>query len=353
VELNTPCNRAMYYSDSLATRNHYRPLTVPFWDAYFVGMKIRSLLCLLATVWAGLQPAVAKSRESTIRVLIVDGFSNHDWQQTTGLLRGILEAAGGFEVSVSTMPPVGSTAWAAWRPRFADYDVVIQTCNDNGDNGLLEGVQQKPEWPLPVKADFEAYVRRGGGVYIFHAAENAFVGWKAYEEMVGLCWRTADYGTAIQITSSGETERIPPGVGRDTGHGPRGDVFVTRLGDDPIHAGMPYAWRSPDLEVYYYARGPADRLRVLAFARDSDPGLGMLWPVEWTTEFGKGRVYVSTYGHVWPGDVQPPSMRDAAAQTIIPRALQWLARRPVTYPVPQDFPTADTVSVRGEVAVPK
>ena len=100
------------------------------------------------------------------------------------------------------------------------------------------------------------------------------------------------------------------------------------------------------MEVYYYARGPAERLQVLAYATDSDPKLGLLWPVEWTTTYGKGRVYISTYGHVWPGDVEPPGLRDAAVQTIIPRALEWLARRPVTFPVPSDFPGTTTVSVR-------
>jgi len=170
--------------------------------------------------------------------------------------------------------------------------------------------------------------------------------------MVGLCWRTVDYGAALQLTSSGEAIRIPPGTGRGTGHGPRGDVLVRRLGEDPIHAGMPRAWLSPDLEVYYYARGPAEHVHVLACARDSEPGIGLLWPVEWTTTFGKGRVYVSTYGHMWKGDVQPASMRDAAVQTIIPRVLQWLARRPVTYPVRTDFPSANAVSARGEITMP-
>ncbi len=314
-------------------------------------MKLRSVVCVLAIFLAGVVPSFAKADSGKIRVLIVDGFSNHDWRQSTQLLRGILDEAGGFDVSVSTMPAMGSAAWAKWRPDFAAYDVVIQTCNDNGGNGELAGVKKLPEWPEAVKKDFVEYVRNGGGVYIFHSAENAFVGWKAYEEMVGLCWRRADYGTAIRVTSTGKLVRIPPGVGRATGHGQRGTVLVTRLGDDPIHKGMPRAWMSPGLEVYYYARGPAEHLHVLAYARDDEPGLGMLWPVEWTTTFGKGRVYISTYGHVWDGDVQPASMRDAAVQTIIPRALEWLARRPVTFPVPKDFPGPDAVSVRGPVAV--
>lgn len=309
-------------------------------------MKFHSFLCLLAVLVVCALPVSAKTHHGQIRVLIVDGFSNHDWQQTTQLLHGVLLSTGEFTVDVSTMPAMSSPEWAAWRPRFAGYDVVIQTCNDLG---AVSGKQAKPEWPEPVKDDFEKYVRRGGGVYIYHAAENAFTGWKVYEAMVGLSWRGANYGTAMRLTDTGEIVRIPPGVGRGTGHGERKDVLVTRLGDDPIHAGMPRAWLSPDLEVYYYARGPAENVQVLAYARDSDPKLGMLWPVEWTTSYGKGRVYVSTYGHVWPGDVQPPSLRDAAVQTIIPRALEWLARRPVTFPIPKDFPTASAVSVRGEI----
>ncbi len=313
-------------------------------------MKYRSSLCLLAVLFAGTSAGFAKSHQGKIRVLILDGFSNHDWRQTTLLLRGILESAGEFTVQVSTAPQEpGGAAWNVWRPRFPDYDVVIQTCNDNGGNGLLQGLEQKPAWPEAVKKAFADYVRKGGGVYIYHAAENAFVGWKEYEQMVGLSWRGADYGTAIRLSDRGEIERIPAGVGRGTGHGKRSDVLVTRRGDDPIHAGMPRAWLSPDMEVYFYARGPAEHLRVLAYARDSDPNLGMLWPVEWMTTYGKGHVYISTYGHVWPGDVQPPGLRDAAVQTIIPRALEWLAHRPVKYSVPADFPGTRAISVRDKI----
>lgn len=312
--------------------------------------------------FASTPPASPKPGANRIRVLIVDGFSNHDWPQTTSLLRGILESAADsgkvFEVSVSTTPQAtDTTEWSAWRPRFAGYDVVIQTCNDNAPNGLLQGVTHKPRWPDSVKQDFVDFVRNGGGVYIFHAAENAFVGWKEYERMVGLSWRDSDYGTAIRVSEDGTLLRIPPGdppgQAGGTGHGNRGDVLVTRLGDDPIHAGMPRAWLTPDLEVYYFARGPAEDVRVLAYGRDSKPGQGWLWPVEWTTGYGKGRVYVSTYGHVWPGDVQPAGMRCAAVQTIVPRVVQWLAKRPVTIPLPADFPGASKVSIRALLPPPK
>ena len=300
-------------------------------------------LCLLTFFLAGLVCS-ADSGDRKIRVLIVDGFSNHDWRQTTSLMRGMLEPTGLFEVAVSTAPEkTNDPAWKTWRPKFSDYDVVVQTCND---------ISHGPSWPEPVKNDFVDFVRSGGGVYIFHSAQNAFVGWKEYEKMVGLCWRKADYGTAIRVSEDGALVRIPPGDGGGTGHGQRGDVLVRRLGDDPIHAGMPRTWLSPDMEVYFYARGPAENVQVLAYARDSKPGQGSFWPVEWTTTCGKGRVYVSTYGHVWMGDVQPASMRCAAVQTIIPRAIQWLAAKPVTIPVPKDFPGTNTTSLRGEIPPP-
>src|ERR1700756_2118406 len=136
-------------------------------------MKLRSVVCLLAIFCTCLLPALAKNRSGKIRVLILDGFSNHDWKQSTLLLRAILDEAGGFDVKVSTMPPERSAAWAMWRPDFAAYDVVIQTCNDNGGNGELAGVKDLPEWPEAVKKEFVEYVRNGGGVYIFHSAENA------------------------------------------------------------------------------------------------------------------------------------------------------------------------------------
>jgi hypothetical protein len=313
----------------------------------FLPSKAVSVLCVIALIVAGALPSFAKSGHGKIRVLIVDGFSNHDWKQTTQLVRGILDRTGEFDVDVSTAPQdPDSPEWAQWRPKFSSYDVVIQTCNDNANNGLLLNLKKKPDWPDAVKRDFVEYVRNGGGVYIFHAAENAFVGWKEYEQMVALSWREANYGTAIRIGDEEKLVRIAPNDGRGTGHGQRSDVLVTRLGEDQIHVGMPRAWMSPDMEVYYYARGPAQNLTVLAYARDSDPKLGLLWPVEWTTTYGRGRVYISTYGHVWPGDVDPAGLRCAAVQIIIPRALEWLAHRTPGFPIPDDFPGAATVSVR-------
>jgi hypothetical protein len=131
--------------------------------------------------------------------------------------------------------------------------------------------------------------------------------------------------------------------------GKRFDCVVHQRGHHPIHAGFPAAWRAADMEVYYYARGPAENVEVLAFA--TEPKTTMSWPIEWTVTYGSGRVFVSTYGHVWKGDTQPVAMRCAAMQTIMIRAVQWLAGKPVTYPIPADFPSAEHASIRGPIPV--
>lgn len=167
--------------------------------------------------------------------------------------------------------------------------------------------------------------------------------------MIGLGWRKKDFGPAIAIAEDGALIRIPAGEGSGTGHGARVDTVVRRLGDHPLHAGLPRAWFTPDIEVYHHARGPAENFTVLSYG--FDPGTRMNWPLEWVVGYGEGRVYTSTFGHVWSGDTQPERMRCAGVQTLVVRALQWLARREATFPVPADFPTEDRASVRPPVAL--
>ena len=156
---------------------------------------------LLSVVLVAPAPGVFAA-EAPVRVLIVDGYSNHDWRLTTALIRGILEPTGLFEVDVSTAPPTkDAPGWDAWRPKFSDYDVVIQTCNDLGGG---------PPWPRAVQEDFEAFVRDGGGVYVWHAGNNAFADWPAYNEMIGLGWRNKDFGRALAVGPTAGSSASPP-----------------------------------------------------------------------------------------------------------------------------------------------
>ncbi len=292
------------------------------------------LLMLLLSL--SLVPSVVAQQQDPIKVLIVDGFSNHDWKHTTRCIRAILEKTDSVDVAVSTYPADGSPKEVqAWKPRFDLYDVVIQTCND---------INGGPRWPRSVEVALEEYVKNGGSLLVFHAGNNAFVKWDAYNRMIGLGWRDKDFGCALTIGKDGTVVRVPAGEGEKTSHGARFDAMLTRVGDHPIHAGFPRQWVAADIEVYRYARGPAENLTVLSHAKD--PKLGINFPIEWTVTYGKGRIYNSTLGHVWKNQDKPEGICCASFQTLLQRTVQWLAGKKVSPTLPKDFPTSEAASMR-------
>lgn len=283
-----------------------------------------------------------------IRVLIVDGQNNHDWPPTTAWLKKFLAATGRCTVAVSTTPPkeIAATdpAWTAWRPKFADYDVVLSNFN-GGDkaNGT--------RWPADVEAAFENYVRGGGGFVSFHAANNAFLGWPAYNDMVGLLWRDKNFGPGLIIDENEKIVVVPAGEGRGAGHPPRYTFQMTTLiADHPITPGFPKAWLHPSEQLTHGQRGPeavvrGGELTILTCARDD--ALKENEPMDWVRTCGKGRVYVTMLGHSWKAEEPDnPNLHCAGFQTLFLRGLEWTATGKVTAPLPADFPTAEKISLR-------
>lgn len=299
-------------------------------------LKLLIQLLLLFSVFS-FQAQTKKGLVTPVKipVLIIDGFSNHQWATNTEYLKKILNATGKFEVSVSTCPnpKENTTEWENWNPKFEAYPVVIQTCNNITD---YEGIQ----WPDSVKRAFEGYVSNGGGVYMYHSACNAFKDWFAYNKMIGLGWRDKDFGISVSINSKEEIEIIPKDVGENSGHGKRTDALLTRIGNHPIHKGMPKSWLAADVEVYKYLRGTIENVQVLSYAQGADTTLN--FPTEWVVNYGKGKVYCSVYGHLWKNQEWPPSMRCAAFQQTMVRALQWLSGNRVAHKVDSNFPTSNS-----------
>jgi type 1 glutamine amidotransferase len=194
-----------------------------------------------------------------------------------------------------------------------------------------------------VQQSLEEFVKKGGGLYILHSANNAFPDWEEYNKMIGLGWRDRNYGYALEIDSQRNIHRIPPGEGQGTFHGDRTELSIHILNRHPINKGYPAVWKTPDTELYQYARGPAQNITVLSYA--AGPDGKKRWPTEWIVTYGKGRVYASSMGHLWPGDIYPVSYRCVGFQTTMIRAAEWLATRKVSYHVPANFPTASSVSV--------
>ncbi|MEZ5364911.1 MAG: ThuA domain-containing protein [Bryobacterales bacterium] len=125
-------------------------------------------------------------------------------------------------------------------------------------------------WPMDFaglarsRKALEDYVRAGGGLVNIHAANNAFLEWPAYSEMIGLGWRDPSFGESLIVEKSGKIKRIPAGEGRKPGHGPSYDFVVTTLAaDHPIYRGIPKTWLHPFEQLTHGQHGPAKNLTVL------------------------------------------------------------------------------------------
>src|SRR5262249_39131434 len=116
-----------------------------------------------------------------LSVLVIDGMNNHDWARATSSLGSILRDGGRFTCEVSASPPADASPdrWQAWKPDFARYDVVLM--NFNGGH-TAKGIH----WPRALEQSLEDYVRNGGGLVSYHAANNSFPRWDAYNAMIGL-----------------------------------------------------------------------------------------------------------------------------------------------------------------------
>ena len=268
-----------------------------------------------------------------IKVLVIDGYSNHDWRYTTEVIKTMLVNSHFCDVDISTAPTNDSPDYNNWNPDFSKYDVLVQNVNNLGNGNT---------WPRKVQVNFEDYMKNGGGMYVFHSANNSFPQWKEYNKMIGLGWRKPEQGVAIEIVD-GEMVKIPVGDGDGTSHGARVDLVVNKRIDHPINHGFPQKWKTPDIELYTYARGPAENMQVLSYTYDARTGKN--WPVDWVIKYGKGRVYNATFGHLWHDERMPPSIQCVGFQTTFLRAIQWLAEKEVTVKVPESFPTENKISL--------
>ena len=257
-----------------------------------------------------------------LSALIIDGQNNHDWKLTTPYLKAILQNSGLFSIEVVTTPPAGEDL-SGFRPDFGKYDVVVM--NYNGD-----------PWPEATRAAFEAYVAGGGGLVIYHAADNSFPGWKEYNRMIGLGgWgdRNEKDGPFLRWEDGKAVTDDSPG--KAGSHGQRHEFVVdNRMPEHPILKGTKPRWKHTLDELYDSLRGPAEHITLLATAY-SDPatgGTGKNEPILFTIDYGRGRVFHTVLGH---DDV---SCSGVGFMTTFARGTEWAATGEVTLPVPGDFP---------------
>ena len=161
--------------------------------------------------------------------------------------------------------------------------------------------------------------------------------------------RTASAGPKVRWREGKMVLDDSPGT---AGHPAPHDFQITVLTPGhPVMRGLPEKWMHAYDELYSQLRGPAKNLEVLATAYADKAKFptasGENEPVLMAIQFGKGRIFHTTLGHVGPRDVEPLAQVNCVGFIVtLQRGTEWAATGKVTIPVPADFPTTDKTSVR-------
>jgi type 1 glutamine amidotransferase len=263
------------------------------------------LSCGLASAVTAVAQPSPPPDPSKIQVLIITGQHVHDWRGTTPILKQILESTGKFEVRVN------EEFRGAGPETLAPYNLVVVNYYNRGD---------RDRWGDRANAALEEFVRSGKGLVLYHLALGAFDGWTEYEKMSGGNWRpnnghhSARHDFTVDI--------------KDTEHPITRGLTSFRVTTDELYANL--RWQ-PEGAFHVLATAYDDHALYNGKARQPIPGAGITQPMLWTTQYGMGRVFVTTLGH-GPGEV-----KQVGFGTTFARGAEWAATGNVTLPVAEEL----------------
>lgn len=274
--------------------------------------------------------------QKKIDVLVISGQNNHNWPVSNVALQQILNQSGLFAADVVLTPEAGGDM-STFVPDFSKYDAVVM--DYNGD-----------DWPEATRNAFVEFVRGGGGLVIYHAADNAFTDWEEFNRMIALGgWggRDEKSGPYCYLEDGELVLDNTPGPGGN--HGQQREYNMhCRNAEHPITKGLPDNWLHGRDEMYDSMRGPAN-IGELLYSGQTDAetgGSGREEPLVFTVDYGNSRIFHIMIGHAGDTLEDNPAMQCAGFQTLLLRGTEWVATGTVTQEVPADFPTSEAVSLR-------
>lgn len=109
-----------------------------------------------------------------IKVLLLSGNNNHDWQTTTPCIKQILEANGNCCVDITERPDTLHTEM------LLPYHVIVSNWNSFPE--------QTSQWNKEARQALENYLGKRKGFVTIHAASAAHYDWPSYLEITAGRW---------------------------------------------------------------------------------------------------------------------------------------------------------------------
>lgn len=278
-----------------------------------------------------------QSNDNKIKTLLLTGQNNHNWEVSHIAIKQILENSELFTVDIAISPKEGECMFN-FKPNFASYQLV-----------LLDYIGDR--WSKDTEKSFLDFVEKGGGLVIYHSANNAFRNWKEYNQIIGFGgWENRDETDGPYIyMKEGAVVYDHKSLGQGGSHGYQHE-FVLHCGnsDHPITNGLPLQWLHTQDELYDSMRG-SGKIKDVLFWAHSDPetrGSGKNELAIFTVDYGKARIFHTTLGHSGLTLEDNMAMQCTGFQVTLLRGSEWAATGKVTQQVPDDFPTPTTLSLR-------
>ncbi len=290
---------------------------------------------LLLVVFSLLLACTVSARKP-IKTLLITGQNNHNWQVSHVVLKQILENSGRFDIDFAVSPGQGKDM-SGFVLDFTPYQLVV--LDYNGDS-----------WPEETNRRFLEFVQNGGGVVIYHAADNAFSKWPEFNKICALGgWegRNENAGPYVYWQDGKLIKDSSAGVGGS--HGRQHEYVLNgRNKVHPIVKGLPVKWRHAQDELYDRMRGPGNIQDILytAYSEKETNGSGREEPLVFTVDYGNARIFHTMLGHAGPTPEDNIAMQCTGFQVLLLRGAEWAATGKVTQKVPKDFPTETSCSLR-------
>ena len=226
-----------------------------------------------------------KKSDKQLRVLVLSGKNNHDWQKTTPAICQMYKLYPIFVVEVTNHPDT---------LKYIDlkkFDVIFSNWNTWPDNTF--------RLPESWENDFNKYMKEGGGAIFLHAGASSFYGWEEFHRI---------------------------GIGRwgnETHHGKPAKGFVKGIDQNhPITKRMKDFYIKDEIWERTEIHQGAVVLAMVT-ARDVTDGHSVNEPVVFVSNYEKGRTFYTALGH------DEHSLQNPGLQSLLIRATLWVAGRKI------------------------